>query len=302
VKKVGLIGRSLAHSLSPQIHAVAFARHGLDATYELWETEPSGVEARVRSLRAADCLGANVTVPYKEAVIRHLDELEATAEKTGAVNTIVNREGRLQGHNTDVAGFQRALEETGFAVQKRRAVLLGSGGAARAVGSALLEGGIAEIALSDIVSERAKALAEGLSTLASQIAVGAVDVGDSAFAEAVRRCDLLVNCTPVGTRHSPHEGDLPLEASLIPEGSLVFDLVYNPPVTPLMEAASRRGARTAGGLAMLVYQAAVSFKLWTGLEAPEREMLEEARRALSPSEVGNSLLGGRKTRRGRPAD
>lgn len=284
MKRVGLIGFSLAHSLSPQIHAVAFARHGLGAVYELWETDPAELGPRVQSLRAADCLGANVTVPYKESVIPHLDGLEATAEKTRAVNTIVNSQGRLEGHNTDVAGFRRALEETGFAAHGRRAVLLGAGGAARAVGVALIEAGMQEIWLVDIVPERAGALAGGLSALAPEITVRALNLGDAAFVEAVRRCDLLVNCTPLGTRHSRVERDLPLDASLIPSGSLVFDLVYNPPVTPLMEAAAGRGARAVGGLAMLVYQAAASFKLWTGLEAPEREMLEEARRALSLSE------------------
>jgi shikimate dehydrogenase len=281
VKRVGLIGFSIAHSLSPQVHAVAIARHDLDAVYELWETDPSALQARVRSLRAADCLGANVTVPYKEAVMPYLDGLEATAEKTGAVNTIVNRDGRLEGHNTDVAGFRRALEETGFSPRGRRAVALGAGGAARAVAVALSEAGIAEISLVDIVPERSTALARGLSSLVPEMTIRALEPGGSAFAEAVRECELLINCTPLGTRHSAVEHDLPLDGSLIQSGSVLFDLVYNPPVTPLMEAATQRGARVAGGLAMLVYQAAASFKLWTGLEAPEREMLEEARRALS---------------------
>lgn len=287
MKSVGLIGLSLAHSLSPQIHAVAFARHGLDAAYELWETAPDALEARVRSLRADGCLGANVTVPYKEAVVPFVDLLEAAAEKTGAVNTIVNREARLEGHNTDVEGFRRALEETGFVTSGRRAVLLGAGGAARAVGVALAEAGAVEIALTDVAPGRAKALAGRLSEVAAAKAV-AVDPGTDAFSEAVRGCDLLVNCTPLGMRHSPAERDVPVDASLISPQSLVFDLVYNPAVTPLMEAAAARGARTAGGLAMLVYQAAASFRLWTGLEAPEREMLDEARRALAVSEKGHS--------------
>lgn len=285
MKKAGLIGLSLAHSLSPQIHAVAFARHGLDAVYELWQTAPDALQARVRMLRTDDCLGANVTVPYKEAVVPLVDSLEATAQKTEAVNTIVNRGGRLEGHNTDVEGFRRALEETGFVARGCRAVVLGAGGAARAVGVALAEAGALEIAFTDVVAQRANALAARISALVTAVAVGSA--GD-AFSQAVRGCDLLVNCTPLGTRHSPVERDLPLDASLIPPQSLVFDLVYNPAVTPLMAAAAARGARAAGGLAMLVYQAAASFRLWTGLDAPEHEMLDEARRALAVSEKGHS--------------
>ncbi|MDI6858071.1 MAG: shikimate dehydrogenase [Dehalococcoidia bacterium] len=284
MKSVGLIGLSLAHSLSPQIHAVAFARHGLDAAYELWDTAPDALEARVRSLRADGCLGANVTVPYKEAVVPFVDSLGETARKTEAINTIVNRGGRLEGHNTDVEGFRRALEETGFEPRGRRAVLLGAGGAARAVGVALAEAGAGEIVLTDVIPGRAQALASRLSAL---VAATAVEPAGDALSKAVRSCDLLINCTPLGMRHSPVERDVPVDVSLIPPGSLVFDLVYNPAATPLMEAAAARGARAAGGLAMLVYQAAASFKLWTGLEAPEREMLDEGRRALAVSEKGH---------------
>ena len=281
MKRVGLIGFPLAHSLSPLIQGVAFAHHALPERYELWETEASQLEERVRGLRAGDCLGANVTIPHKEAVIPYLDDLDPTAQKVGAVNTIVNRQGCLYGHNTDVTGFARALTEAGFSAQGGRAVILGAGGAARAVGVALVEAGVAEIVLSDIVSGRSEALAATLRSLASGSAVRACGPDDESFRKATTACRLLVNCTPVGMRHSGSEGQLPLDAEMIPPGALVFDLVYNPPVTPLLAAARARGAGVIGGLSMLVYQAAASFKLWTGLAAPEDLMLAAARQALA---------------------
>jgi shikimate dehydrogenase len=267
--------------MSPLIQGLAFAHHGLDERYELWETKASRLAGRVRSLRSDDCLGANVTVPHKEAVIPHLNELDSLAQKTRAVNTIVNRRGRLFGYNTDVFGFARALEEAGFSASGRRAVLIGAGGAAHAVGLALVEAGVAAIALCDVIPGRSQALADHLRSVAPRrTAVRSYGPTDDGFLESITRCQLLVNCTPVGTRHSDAEGQSPVDGKTIPAGALVFDLVYNPPVTPLLAAAQARGARVIGGLAMLVYQAAASFKLWTGLEAPTGLMLAEARRAL----------------------
>lgn len=281
MKRVGLIGHPIAHSLSPVIQNAAFAKHGREERYELWDTEASQLEARVGELRDDGFLGANVTVPYKQAVMPYLDRLDSLAEQTGAVNTIVNQGGRLAGYNTDVTGFEQALAASGFATEGARAVVLGAGGAARAVGLVLVRGRAAGIDLCDIDLERARALAEHLRSLSEgQTVVRAHAPSDAAFREAVTNCRLLVNCTPTGTRHSQLEGNTPLDPDAIPADALVFDLVYNPPLTPLLAAAQARGARAVGGLSMLVYQAAASFKLWTGLDAPVDVMLAAARRAL----------------------
>jgi len=282
MKRVGLIGFPLAHSLSPVIQGVAFAHHGLPERYELWETDTTELEERVRGLRTGACLGANVTIPYKEKVIPYLDRLDSLVERAGAVNTIVNEHGYLAGYNTDVIGFARALENAGFAARGQRVVILGAGGAARAVGVALVEAGIAEIALTDILSSRSEALAVALRSLAPVTTVRVCSLDDESLPKAANACQLLVNCTPVGMRHSSSEGQLPLSAAMIPPGIVVFDLVYNPLVTPLLAAAQARGARIIGGLTMLVYQAAASFRLWTGLEAPEKEMMAAAQKALAP--------------------
>jgi shikimate dehydrogenase len=212
----------------------------------------------------------------------YLDELDAVARETRAVNTVVNAGGRLVGSNTDIAGFAQALAGAGFSPQGKRTLILGAGGAARAVGFVLVRAGAAAVDLCDLVPERSDKLAAHLRSLAEgEAGVRSCRPDDSAFRQAVTACDLLVNCTPAGTRHSEVESLLPVDAELIPFKALVFDLVYNPPVTPLIAAAEARGARTVGGLAMLVYQAAASFKLWTGLEAPVELMLGEGRRALS---------------------
>lgn len=282
MRRVGLIGQGLKHSLSAVMQQAALDHHGLDALYELWDTQPEGVEQRVASLRAEDCLGANVTVPHKQAVIPFLDELDGIATRAGAVNTIVRREGRLTGHNTDVTGFARAVQEAGLEVRGIRAAVLGAGGGARAVTLALIEGGAGVISISDAVPARAEALADDLRGLApAGIAVAWTRWGEAAFQRSLRECELLVNCTPVGMRFGPADGESPVAADLIPSGCLAFDLVYNPEETPFLATARSRGARTAGGLAMLVYQGAASFRLWTGLDAPVEVMFQAARKALA---------------------
>jgi shikimate dehydrogenase len=282
MKRVGLIGQGLKHSLSAAMQQAALDHLALDARYELWDTQPGEVEQRVASLRDEGCLGANVTVPHKQAVVPFLDELDAVAARAGAVNTIVRREGRLVGYNTDVAGFARALSEAGLNVRGVRAAVLGAGGGARAVTLALVEGRARVISLSDAIPERAEALATDLRGLTSPgTTITWAPWGDSAFQRSLRECALLVNCTPVGMRFGPAEGESPVTAELIPAGGLAFDLVYNPEETPFLQAARSRGARTAGGLAMLVYQGAASFRLWTGREAPVETMFQAARKALA---------------------
>ena len=281
MKRIGLIGQGLKHSLSAAVQQAALDHLGLDARYELWDTQPDEVEQRVTSLRDEDCLGANVTVPHKQAVIPFLDELDPVAARARAVNTIVRREGRLIGYNTDVAGFARALTAAGFNVRGVRAAVIGAGGAARAVSLVLIEGEAGVISLSDAVPERAEALSGDLTALASSgTTITWAHWGDDAFQRSIRECELLVNCTPVGTRFGPAEGQSPVAAELIPAGCLAFDLVYNPEETPFLRAARSRGARGAGGLAMLVHQGAASFRLWTGLEAPVEVMFRAARKAL----------------------
>jgi shikimate dehydrogenase len=288
VKVIGLIGYPLAHSISPVFQQAALDHLRLDARYELWETEQHALAERVARMRRPDCLGANVTVPYKELVIPLLDEVDPLASRIGAVNTIANRDGRLCGYNTDMTGFARALrEEGGFDPSGAHVLLLGAGGAGRAATVALVEGRAASITIADVMPERAQRLVEDLGRQSGTI-LRAAAPGEESLAAVMKECRLLVNCTPRGMRHSKEEHDLPIPSDLIPAGILVFDIVYNPLETRLLAEAKRRGARTLGGLSMLVYQGADSFELWTASQAPLGVMFEAARRALAPTAVKGS--------------
>ena len=282
-KRVGLIGFPIGHSISPAFQQAAFDHLGLPVRYELWETPPDDLPARLREIRDSECLGVNVTIPYKERVLEFLDEVEELARRIGAVNTIVNREGRLCGYNTDAKGAILALRETGFDPHGRTALILGAGGAARAVGFALLDAGLRKLFIANRTLARARSLAEHLSLLSPSIFPIPWEKGE--IKRAVEECDLLVNCTPVGMRFSPEEGRSPLPPSLIPERILVFDLVYNPPETPLLLSARERGARILGGLPMVVLQGAEAFRLWTGLEPPVDVMMRSAKKALGLPEI-----------------
>ncbi|KPJ48239.1 MAG: hypothetical protein AMJ38_05755 [Dehalococcoidia bacterium DG_22] len=285
---IGLIGKPLAHSISPVFQQAALDHLRLDARYELWETEREALAERVAGMRRPDCLGANVTVPYKELVIPLLDEIDPLAGRIGAVNTIVNRGGRLCGYNTDMTGFARALrEEGGFDPSGAQVVLLGAGGAGRAATMALIQGKAASVTISDIVPERAERLVHDLGRQ-SQTTLRALAPDEENLAAVIKKCQLLVNCTPIGMRHSKEEHDLPMPSELIPAGVLVFDIIYNPLQTKFLTEAKRRGARTLGGLAMLVYQGAASLELWTGRQAPVDVMFHAARKALAPTAVKGS--------------
>ena len=281
-KRAGVIGHPLGHTKSPAIFEAAFRAAGIDATYEAWDTPEDVLAGRVEALRGADFLGASVTIPHKEAVAPLLDGTAGAAAKIGAVNTIVHEEGRLIGHNTDVAGFARALkEDAGFDARGKRCVLLGSGGAARAVGLALVEGGASVVYVVGRQPRKIEALVLTLKPLTRPgTTISWAYWGDGSFLRAVAEADLLVNCTPVGTAGSPAEGQSPIESTLIAAGCTVFDLVYNPAPTPLVAAAQARGAKAVGGLGMLVYQAAEQFKLWTGKDADVAVMLKAAKEAL----------------------
>lgn len=275
---VGLIGYPLGHSISPVFQQAAFDHLGLDIRYELWETKPEKLAETVKSIRDAGKLGSNVTVPYKQDVLPLLDELNEIAADIGAVNTIVKRGNKLIGYNTDAEGFLRALEsEGGFDPEGKRVTMIGAGGVARAIAFVLLRAGAISLTLFDIDRARAEKLAESLR--GPKVSVLDSNKG-SAYEEAIGGADLLVNCTPIGMKHSPTEGQSPVRAELISPKCFVYDVVYNPPKTALLEAAERAGARTLGGLPMLVYQGVAAFELWTERAAPVALMMKKAREAL----------------------
>jgi shikimate dehydrogenase len=269
---LGVIGDPVAHSLSPALHQPALDELGIPARYERWHTSAEAIPERIESLRDLRVLGASVTVPHKIAVIPLLDDVSPTARRAGAVNTIVNFEGQLVGDNTDIHGFGVTVAEALAGTRPTVALVLGAGGAARAVVLALVAAGIEEIVVANRDVERAAKLASDLAP--APVRAAALD--EQLMAEELPRCGLLVNATSLGWR----AGETPIDASRLgslPADAVVADLTYRD--TDLLLAASQRGLRTADGLPMLVHQGARAFTLWTGHPAPVATMLEAARAA-----------------------
>ena len=275
----GIFGYPISHSISPPMHQAAFDHARIDASYEAWETHPDDLANGVHKLRDDSYLGANVTVPHKQAVIQHLDEVDELATRIGAVNTIVNSDGRLLGTNTDAEGFITSLKTFGEVEPSGLdAVLIGAGGAARAAAHALADAHIGSLTIANRTLDRTQSLVAEIKDLGTD--ARAVGLQDTEIRSICARADLIVNSTSVGMLHGPAEDDSPVPDGAISEGCVVYDIVYNPPDTPLLMAAEKAGARIVGGLPMLVYQGAAAWSRWTGKEAPVDVMFEAARRAL----------------------
>lgn len=282
MKRAGVIGHPLGHSISPAIFQAAFDGAGVEGSYEAWPTTPDQLEGRINALRGDDMLGANVTVPHKEAVIELLDRLDEGAERIGAVNTIVARDGELVGYNTDVGGFARALrDDAKFDPKGKRTAILGAGGAARAVAYALVQAGAGIVLLTGRSPKRLEGVTkENRPRTRAGVTITWCHWMDGEFMIELPSADLLVNCTPAGTKGTEAADEPLVDAQYLPASGLVFDLVYNPPQTRLLKDAAARGARTLGGLPMLVYQAADAFRLWTGKDPDLAAMRKAAEAAL----------------------
>jgi shikimate dehydrogenase len=263
---VGVMGYPVRHSLSPLLHNTAFAALGINWTSLAFEVAPGRVAGALSGVRALGLAGISVTMPHKDEVAALVDECSSVATALGAVNCVVNRQGTLRGENTDGAGFLASLARgAGFDPAGRRCLILGAGGAARAVALALAGAGCADVAVVNRTAARAGAVA----ALAGQVGrVGRVDE-DADVAQA----DLVVNATPVGMTGTgaQDEGWL-VPPSLLHRGQVVADLIYAPRPTAWLAAAADAGAKTVDGLGMLVHQAAAQLELWTGRPAPVDRM------------------------------
>ncbi len=282
MKHVGVIGYPLEQSLSPTFQQAAIDHLGLDIAYESWPTPPDGLETRVIGLRSPVVLGANVTIPHKQAIIPLLDRVDDLAQSVGAVNTIVNRDASLFGYNTDVAGFLRALrEDGGFDPGGRRAVVAGAGGAARAIVVALAEANAESVTVINRTYGRASKLVNDLRPTAAGTSLTALPDLHASWAAAMAASDVLINCTSVGSAGNDSEGESPVPVETLRSSTFVCDIVYRPEETLLMRLARKRGSRVLGGLPMLVYQGATSFEMWTDVPAPVEVMFTAARTALA---------------------
>ena len=274
-KVVGVWGHPVGHSRSPLMHNAALAALGLDWVYVPFDVAPENVEAALAGLKALGVVGVNVTVPLKEAVLPFLDEVSDTVRQIGSANTIICKDGRLYGDSTDGAGFLRALEEAGQSADNRSALILGAGGSARAVAFALASRGT-HCQIANRTTARAQALAADINRWFPGMAE-AVGWGTNAGA-----FDLVVNTTSVGMQ--PRENEMPtLPPGVFGGRPFVYDLIYAPAKTRLLQAAEEAGCGTANGIGMLVQQGALSLSLWTGL------LIEDIPIAVMEAAVRSSL-------------
>ena len=270
---VGLLGYPIEHTRSPKMHNAAFDALGLNYCYLPLPVAPADVAEAISGLAALGFIGANVTIPHKQAVIAHLDELSDEAQAIGAVNTIVLTDGRRIGYNTDGIGFLRAMTDRGLSVAGGHALVLGAGGAARAVVYALLQAGAAVTVLNR-TEEKATSLADDLRPHANGSTAATIQSGPLSMeriASLAPEVDLVVNATSVGMWPRVETTPWPKEVAF-PARAVAYDLIYSgadcAPQTAFLRMAQAAGAQTLDGLQMLVYQGAVAFEKWTGQAAP----------------------------------
>lgn len=262
-KVLGLLGYPVAHSLSPAMHNAAFEHLRLDCCYVTFPVKPGFLKDAVRSVRALNLAGVNVTMPHKENVIPLLDKVDADASFIGAVNTIVNQSasggGKLIGYNTDGRGFMRSLSEAQIAVNKKNVLILGAGGASRAIGFYLAKKASA-LFIYDIDEKKSGKLIRDLRKISSK-------VFPAKNINSMDKYNVIINATPLGLRKND---SVPVNISLLKRGHVVCDLIYKK--TKLLEMASKKGCRTLDGLGMLLWQGAFAFELWTGKKPPVEVM------------------------------
>ena len=272
-KLLGVIGAPIAHSLSPIIQNAALHAAGLDYVYAALPVRADALASAVRGLYDAGIAGFNVTIPFKTAIIPLMDALSEDARRIQAVNTVVVEDGRLVGHNTDVAGFLAGFAERGIALTGKNAVLIGAGGAARAALWGLLRSGVSSIAIGVRCVEKGAALA---ADFAANGAVRACAFVDPAFSRALAAADIVVQTTPLGM--TPHTDAMPpVDMAALKDDAVLYDLIYTPAETRFLREARARGCETINGETMLVAQGAEAFHLWTG-KRPDVELMKRVLR------------------------
>ncbi len=277
-KIIGVIGKNIKNSLSPLFHNQIILKYSLNFCYLPFQVTETSLGKAIQGIKALNIRGINITFPYKEKVIEFLDEVEESARRIGAVNTIVNNKGILIGYNTDVIGFKKSLQEDAkFIIKKKKAVILGAGGAARAVVYALLEEEIEEICIFNRTLEKAKKIKQNLSSFFPKSRISVFPLVGENLKEKIEKAHLLVNATSLGM--PPRVDNTPLpDEKLFHPNLLVYDLIYQPARTLFLRQAERAGAKIINGLPMLVYQGIESFYLWTGLKPEGKEVLEMIKR------------------------
>jgi shikimate dehydrogenase len=279
MKIFGIIGSPITHSLSPKMHEAAYRKLKLSCSYKSYDVSAEKLGAFIADGRKRFA-GLNVTVPHKVAVIEYLDELDESAKLIGAVNTIKFVGGKAKGYNTDGVGCAKALEAANIQVRGRKVLVLGAGGAARAIVYQLVEEG-ADVVIANRTRENAEKLAAEVREKTGK-EVGVVEL--SSVGGVIPEVDVVVNTTTVGM--TPKKGESPLPADVLSPRLVVMDIVYNPVETRLLRDAKKRGCKTVDGVGMLVHQGAESFKIWLGIDAPIEEMRDAVMKELGGKHGG----------------
>jgi shikimate dehydrogenase len=263
-KICGIIGDPIEHTMSPEMQNAAFKATGSNYIYVPFRVDAAKLEKAIQGVRALNIRGFNITIPHKVSVIPFLDEIDSLAEMIGAVNTVVNSEGILKGYNTDASGFLKALDRENIDISGKKIAILGSGGAARAIAYSLSSKG-ANLTIISRNQSSAVDLAERLK-VSFRTKIKTLEMNEESINDSLAKADLFVNATSLGMM--PKVGASPVPAELIKKGLVIFDIIYNPSKTKLLEESEKRGARGISGVEMLVCQGAEAFELWTGVKAP----------------------------------
>ncbi|PVX25912.1 MAG: shikimate dehydrogenase [Candidatus Bathyarchaeum sp.] len=266
-----IIGDPVEHSLSPVMHNAAFNELGLNLVYVAFTVTPTELKTAILGAKSLNLRGLNVTMPHKHTVMNYLDDVDQTAKKIGAINTILNNNGKLVGYNTDGAGAMIALQENGVDAEEKKLVLLGAGGAAKAIAYQAAQD-VEELVILNRTAEKAQNIADDLQSFDAKVK-GKL-LSSASLKEELSNTDILVNATSVGMH--PSSDSSPVPAELLRSGLCVMDIVYNPLNTKLLDDARTAGAKTVSGVEMLIYQGAVAFEIWTNCPAPVEAMKNAA--------------------------
>lgn len=275
-KNFGVIGHPIGHSLSPAMQNAGIQAAGLDAVYIAMPVMEAELGQAVDGLRTLGFRGFNVTIPHKQAVMEYLDEIDEDARIIGAVNAVSIKDGRLKGYNTDMAGFLQGMYSHGFSPKGTHAVLLGAGGAARAIIWGLIKEGVKSLAIGVRNVPKVQPVAEYFRPYMD---IQVMDWQSEAFCRRLQKAQLLVNSTPLGM--APHVDAMPpVDFGLVSKDAFVYDIVYTPAETMFLRTAREHGCRTLNGEEMLVGQGAEAFRLWTGRQLPVEPMAQALRSCL----------------------
>lgn len=274
----GLLGSPVGSSRSPEIQNYAFQKLGLDYVYLALDVGCEDVNEAINAMRMFNTRGFNITMPLKEVVIRYLDSITEEAEAIGSVNTVVNENGKLVGHNTDGKGFVKALKLDGLELKGQKVVLIGAGGASKSIAIALALEDVSEIVIANRSISKAEDIVHRINGIAPRCQSKAIDLDENLIKSEVENAILMVDCTPVGTHDTV--GRSIIEGPEVFHSNLhVANLIYSPLKTTFLEMAENAGCKISNGLGMLLYQGEIAFKLWTGEDMPiedlKRQLFED---------------------------